>query len=57
MQDLTPHDNRRDRRRGDAPRPGDPAPPLALPALDGGSVRLEDLRGIPVLVTFLRHAG
>jgi peroxiredoxin len=28
-----------------------------LPALDGGVMRLEDLRGRPVLLTFLRHAG
>ena len=37
--------------------PGDPAPQLALPALDGAIVRLEDLRGNAVLVSFLRHAG
>jgi hypothetical protein len=28
-----------------------------LPALDGGLMRLEDVRGRPVLLTFLRHAG
>jgi peroxiredoxin len=39
------------------PSVGDPAPELALPALDGGLLRLEDLRGRPVLLTFLRHAG
>lgn len=39
------------------PRVGEPAPPLELPTLDGGSLRLEDLRGRPVLVSFLRHAG
>lgn len=29
-----------------------PAPPLALPRLDGGELRLETLRGRPVLVNF-----
>lgn len=40
-----------------APRVGVPAPPLALPDLDGEVVTLADLRGRPVLVSFLRHAG
>ncbi len=40
-----------------APRAGDPAPALALPDLDGTRVALDDLRGRPVLVSFLRHAG
>ena len=40
------------------PSPGDPAPELDLPALEGdGPLRLEDVRGRPVIVTFLRHAG
>lgn len=40
-----------------APRPGDPAPELQLPTLDGGRADLRDLRRRPVLVSFLRHAG
>ncbi len=36
---------------------GEQAPPLDLPDLDGRVVRLADLRGRPVLVSFLRHAG
>jgi hypothetical protein len=39
------------------PAPGDLAPPLDLPLLDGGWLDLAALRGGPVLVTFLRHAG
>jgi peroxiredoxin len=39
------------------PEPGDLAPPLELPILDGGRLDLAALRGRPVLVTFLRHAG
>jgi len=39
------------------PGVGDEAPALDLAALDGGTVRLEDHRGRPVLVCFLRHAG
>lgn len=39
------------------PRPGDPAPELRLPTLDGDRTDLRDLRGRPVLVSFLRHAG
>ncbi len=39
------------------PAPGDTAPPLDLPTLRGGRVALRDLRGRPVLVSFLRHAG
>jgi len=38
-------------------RVGDEAPALELPALAGGRVRLAELRGQPVLVSFLRHAG
>lgn len=40
-----------------APAVGEPAPPLALPGLDGEDHDLSDLRGRPVLVSFLRHAG
>lgn len=36
---------------------GASAPQLELPTLGGGRVCLEDLRGGPVLVSFLRHAG
>jgi peroxiredoxin len=40
------------------PSAGDPAPELDLPTLDGdGPLRLEDVRGRPVILTFLRHAG
>lgn len=39
------------------PAVGDRAPPLELPTLDGARFRLEDLRGQPLLVSFLRHAG
>jgi peroxiredoxin len=39
------------------PVPGEPAPPLALPTLDGEPFDLRWLRGQSVLVTFLRHAG
>ena len=35
-----------------APAPGDPAPTFSLPGLDGGCVRLADLRGQPVVVNF-----
>ena len=38
-------------------RSGQPAPPLELPTLDGGRFDLADLRALPVLVSFLRHAG
>ena len=44
----------------DHPRPpavGEAARPLELPLLDGGMMRLEDHRGRPVILTFLRHAG
>ncbi|HET8605463.1 MAG TPA: redoxin domain-containing protein [Gaiellaceae bacterium] len=40
-----------------APQVGAPAPALELPDLDGERVSLADLRGQPVLVSFLRHAG
>lgn len=40
-----------------APRPGEPAPTLALPDLHGEVTTLDDLAGRPVLVSFLRHAG
>jgi peroxiredoxin len=40
------------------PSAGDPAPELGLPTLDGGGpLRLEDIRGRPAILTFLRHAG
>jgi cytochrome c biogenesis protein CcmG/thiol:disulfide interchange protein DsbE len=32
--------------------PGKPAPSFALPALDGKTVRLEDLRGKVVMIVF-----
>jgi thioredoxin-dependent peroxiredoxin len=41
----------------DPPASGDPAPPLDLPVLGGGRLDLAALRGGPVLVSFLRHAG
>ena len=41
----------------DVPQVGDRAPRLVLPDLDGTVTTLEDLRGRPVLVSFLRHAG
>ena len=40
-----------------APSVGQPAPRLELPVLDGDRLSLEDRRGHPVLVSFLRHAG
>jgi len=40
-----------------APPVGAPAPPLSLLTLAGSGFRLEDSRGRPVLLTFLRHAG
>ena len=40
-----------------APQPGEAAPPLDLPTLEGGRVALTDLSGRQVLVSFLRHAG
>lgn len=40
-----------------APAVGQAAPPLALPDLDGEGHDLAGLRGRPVLVSFLRHAG
>jgi peroxiredoxin len=36
---------------------GEQAPPLDLLDLVGRRVALADLRGRPVLVSFLRHAG
>ena len=41
----------------DVPRIGDPTPQLTLPDLGGHATALRDLRGRPVLVSFLRHAG
>jgi len=40
-----------------APSPGDVAPSLELPGLNGVTIALGDLAGRPVLVSFLRHAG
>jgi hypothetical protein len=40
-----------------APTPGTAAPPIDLPAIDGGRVRLGDPPGRPMIVSFLRHAG
>lgn len=40
-----------------APTTGEPAPDLRLPDLGGRPVDLSALRGRPVLVSFLRHAG
>ncbi len=40
-----------------APSPGDVAPSLELPDLNGVTIALGDLAGRPVLVSFLRHAG
>ncbi|BAD40718.1 redoxin domain-containing protein [Symbiobacterium thermophilum] len=34
------------------PQVGSPAPDFEIPALDGGSVRLSDLRGQPVIINF-----
>lgn len=42
---------------GSPPTVGAPAPALSLPTLAGSGFRLEDTRGRPVLLTFLRHAG
>jgi peroxiredoxin len=39
------------------PSPGEAAPELVLPTLEGGVFSLADTRGHPVLVSFLRHAG
>lgn len=39
------------------PRVGDPAPRLEASTLTGGRLSLSDLRGRPVIVSFLRHAG
>jgi hypothetical protein len=38
--------------RGAGLRPGEPAPDFELPRSDGGSVRLGDRRGRPVLLRF-----
>lgn len=38
-------------------RPGDVAPALELPTAAGQRVRLEDCRGLAVLVSFLSHAA
>ena len=40
-----------------APVPGDAAPSLQLPDLNGAQTSLRDLQGRPVLVSFLRHTG
>lgn len=40
-----------------SPAVGETAPRLALPTLDGGELDLSSLRGYPVLLSFLRHAG
>lgn len=40
-----------------APRPGDTAPQLQLPTIDGQPFDLAALGGRHVLVSFLRHAG
>lgn len=40
-----------------APVPGDAAPSLRLPTLDGAVFDLRELAGGPVVVSFLRHAG
>lgn len=37
------------------PNPGDPAPPFALPLVDGHRYRLEDFAGRPLTLVFLRH--
>lgn len=37
--------------------PGDPAPELALPTLDGEPFDLRDRHAPLALVSFLRHAG
>ena len=39
------------------PTPGDLAPELSLPDLNGELTSLRDRQGRPVLVSFLRHAG
>jgi len=39
------------------PRVGDDAPGFTLPAADGGSVRLSDLAGRPVLLYFSMGPG
>lgn len=41
----------------EVPAVGQPAPRLELADLDGTVTALRDLRGRPVLVSFLRHAG
>ncbi|NUR77990.1 MAG: hypothetical protein HOQ28_17095 [Thermoleophilia bacterium] len=40
-----------------APAVGERACPFDLVDLDGGRVRLDDLRGQAFLLVFLRHAG
>ncbi len=39
------------------PEVGQRAPGIELPDLDGRPTSLADLRGRPVLASFLRHAG
>jgi hypothetical protein len=43
--------------RARPPAAGDPAPPLSGETYAAGGFTLEDERGRPVLLTFLRHAG
>ena len=40
-----------------APTPGDSAPQLQLPTIDGDAFDLQHHRGKFVIVSFLRHAG
>ena len=44
-------------RPGPALRPGDPAPPFTLEALDGTLFSLGEMRGRKVLLAFFRHGG
>ncbi|MDT8368840.1 MAG: hypothetical protein RQ745_06505 [Longimicrobiales bacterium] len=39
------------------PAVGDAAPRFDLATLEGDRLRLSELRGRPVIVSFLRHAG
>ena len=40
-----------------SPDVGDSAPSLDLPTIDGARFDLSELRGTPVVVSFLRQAG